>query len=177
MIEIEHLESPLSKKDIKQFEEIKKVSLSKEYKEFLFKYNGGKPKSMRSFFLKNGNPGSSVDNFLGIKHTLELQSMDYILRVFGERVPKDLLPIARDPYGNLICICVVEKNYGKIYFWDHENEIMDLKKEPWWDNIYLVADSFNEFIDNLYKFDIDDDGNQIRTYQDGRVEVTKLTEI
>lgn len=32
------------------------------------------------------------------------------------------MPIATDSFGNKLCIGVKGKHYGKIYFWDHENE-------------------------------------------------------
>lgn len=38
---------------------------------------------------------------------------------------------------------------GKVYFWDHEGEEMDDDSPPTWDNVYLIANSFTEFLDNL----------------------------
>ncbi|WP_081743142.1 SMI1/KNR4 family protein [Acetivibrio clariflavus] len=41
---------------------------------------------------------------------------------FHSLLPKDVIPIARDPFGNLICISVSEDSYGKVLFWDHEKD-------------------------------------------------------
>ena len=170
MIEIENYNFPLGDDSIKNLEKQRGIILPKDYKEFLSKYNGGTPKYMNTFRLmdSNNDSDSNIDNFLGIDHPCETLSMRYIFEFFGTRVPKPLLPIARDPFGNLICICTQGDNYGKVYFWDHEDEGMD-NNEPWWKNIYLIANSFIEFMNGLFEFDIDDEGNKIYKFQDGTV--------
>ena len=50
---------------------------------------------------------------------------------------KDLLPIADDPFGNLICYKFTGEN-GRIVFWDHETDEID-----------DVADSFSELLSKL----------------------------
>lgn len=49
------------------------------------------------------------------------------------------------------------------------NKVMVPKQAPWWENIYLISDSFTEFLEGLYDYDIDEQGNEISRYQDGTI--------
>ena len=64
------------------------------------------------------------------------------------RMPEELVPIAHDPGGNQICIAVAGPKTGAVYFWDHEEEADD-DETPGYDNVYLIANSFNEFLNSL----------------------------
>ena len=70
-------------------------------------------------------------------------------------MPNSIIPIAECPGGNQLCIGIGEQNNGNVYFWDHENELeakrmlgIDRFSEinNYWDNIFLVAQSFYDFI-------------------------------
>jgi hypothetical protein len=65
-----------------------------------------------------------------------------------DRMPPDVLPIGLDPFGNFICLGVSGPNRGKVYWWFHEEEA-DEGELPGYDNIYFVAHSFTELLDNL----------------------------
>ncbi|WP_019910179.1 SMI1/KNR4 family protein [Paenibacillus sp. HW567] len=89
-----------------------------------------------------------------------VNNLEKSIQQYYERIPGSILPIANDSAGNLICIGVSGEASGKIYFWDHENELtakVMLDEAPsgsitidnYWDNIYLVANSFIEFIRSL----------------------------
>jgi hypothetical protein len=72
------------------------------------------------------------------------------LEVYDERVPADLIPIADDAFGNNICIGWKGEREGKIYFWDHEDELDengDFVQD--YRNVFLVANNLQEFLDNL----------------------------
>ena len=61
--------------------------------------------------------------------------------------------IAEAPGGNQICIAVTGEDKGKLFFWDHENE-RDLDKNPNdFGNVYLIANSFEEFVESLFAED------------------------
>jgi hypothetical protein len=68
--------------------------------------------------------------------------------MYQDRVPNTLLPVARDPGGNLLCLQLSEQDYGKVYFWDHEDEVAE-GETPGFDNVYFVAASFDELLNNL----------------------------
>lgn len=62
------------------------------------------------------------------------------------RLPPDTMPIARDPFGNLVLLGLHGKCCGNVYFWDHEREP---DGQPDRSNVELVADSFDRFLRGL----------------------------
>jgi hypothetical protein len=58
------------------------------------------------------------------------------------QLPDGVVPIGCDPFGNLLLLDIMARDFGYVYFWDHEKENM---KEPTWDNISIVAKSFTAF--------------------------------
>jgi hypothetical protein len=65
--------------------------------------------------------------------------------IFRDRIPKGLVPVACDPFGNQILLGVNER-HGVVFFWDHELETGD---DPTWNNVSQIAPSFNDFLDML----------------------------
>ncbi len=88
-----------------------------------------------------------LDEFLCIQEG-EYSDLRHHVNVFRDRVPANLLPIARDPGGNLICLSIAGSDRGKVYFWDHEEEAEE-GETPGYDNVYFVADSFDDLLHNL----------------------------
>ncbi len=69
---------------------------------------------------------------------------------YRERMPSNLIPIAYDPGGNLVCLSTKGKDEGSVYFWDHENEAAVAgAPQPYYDNLRLVASSFGAFLASL----------------------------
>jgi cell wall assembly regulator SMI1 len=139
---------PLSEHDITQVEVQLGLSLPAGYRNFLLAHNGGRPEP--DAFPIHNNPSDDhglVHNFLCIK-----KEDNYNLTVWAKRyrgrIPSDLLPIAKDPGGNLICLSVSGADVGKVYFWDHEEEAGE-GETPGYDNVYFVANSFQEFLESL----------------------------
>jgi cell wall assembly regulator SMI1 len=121
--------------------------LPDEYREFLLLYNGGRP--VPSAFQFAANKGSDTDSlvnwFLSL-HDGEVSNLEKVARLMNGRIPSETLPIARDPFGNLILLGLHGDVRGKIYFWDHEREPDD---QPDWSNIDLIADDFDRFMRGL----------------------------
>ncbi len=116
--------------------------LPDDYRRFLVDFNGGRPEP--SGFLFETSEGSSDS---AIRYFFTLDNDEYYgilenLRDYKDRIPEGLMPIACDPFGNLVLIDLGAKAVGTIYFWDHEKESME---EPTWDNISTVARSFTVF--------------------------------
>ncbi|MEO6977241.1 MAG: ankyrin repeat domain-containing protein, partial [Mucilaginibacter sp.] len=63
--------------------------------------------------------------------------------------PGDFFPVARDMSGNLLLMGATKKNYGQIFFWDHETE-QEVGVKPDTSNITKTAPGLKEFIDALY---------------------------
>jgi cell wall assembly regulator SMI1 len=135
---------------IAQFEARRGVLLPPEYKAFLLESNGGSP--IPDVFEVPGWHGRSnaLNFFYGTHEAEKVDRLDWACDVYDERIPADLIPIAYDANGNNICIGWKGKRKGKIYFWDHEDEL-DENGESVQDyrNVFLVADSLQEFLDGL----------------------------
>lgn len=74
------------------------------------------------------------------------------------RMPFHFLPIATDPGSNIICLSLDKKDKNAVYFWDHnEEEMVEEGQNFSYSNIYLLARSFNEFINSLEILEDDED--------------------
>ena len=163
--------------DIRNIEKLKSCILPADYKEFLLKYNGGTP-NFNAFTIEK-EEGSTIRFFFGIDNNISSKrNYDIIknIKQSKDRIPEELLPIACDSFGNRVCIGVKDKHYGKIYFWDHENEAgsrnpLDNTIKPWWKNITLIANSFTDLLNSLCKYELGDNDESILTYQDGSVKI------
>jgi cell wall assembly regulator SMI1 len=121
--------------------------LPDDYREFLLHYNGGKPKpsSFQLALRTEPNTDSLVHWFLSL-HDGEHSNLERNIKIMTGRLPSDTLPIADDPFGNVVLLGLHGEIRGKVYFWDHEREPDD---EPDWSNIDLVAESFDSFMSGL----------------------------
>ncbi|OAB45510.1 SMI1/KNR4 family protein [Paenibacillus glacialis] len=91
---------------------------------------------------------------------------EYIIFVYNEykgTLPKELIPIAFDPAGNLICFDYKNhKDEPIVVFWEHENagekEMLmrdegitaEEAEEKARENVFYIADNFSEFLDKLH---------------------------
>lgn len=120
------------------------------YRQFLLKHNGGYP-DLSDFRMRVNRPNisdlGSVDRFLGV-HGEATDDLEHYLDTYRDRLPANLFPIAHDAGGNLVCVSTGVGDDGKVYFWDHEFEA-DEGEPPGHENIYSIADSFEEFINGL----------------------------
>jgi hypothetical protein len=82
-------------------------------------------------------------------------SLRYCLACYRNRIPKELIWITSDPFGNAICLGVFGDARGKVYWWDHDNEMIGGYGTYWdgslaeSDNVELLADSFADFVAGL----------------------------
>ena len=143
---------PITKSEITRVESKFNIKLPQEYVDFLLKYNGGYPEPNRFKYESNKEHYSdSLVNWFysiyeGEYNNFEPNILNWSLH--GRRFPDGIIPIAGDPFGNIICIGIADGYMGKVYFWDHEEESdTDI---PHWDNVYLIANSFNQFLELLH---------------------------
>ena len=91
---------------------------------------------------------------------------EFIVSVYNDyklTLPKEIVPIAFDPAGNLICFDYKDdKNKPTVVFWEHENagekemlmreeglteeQVEELARE----NVFYIADTFSDFLDKLH---------------------------
>lgn len=122
-----------------------------DYRAFFLKFNGGSP-SPRFFNFKGSEKGSEILGFFGFGSRRDVMSE---IAMFYGRLPRRFFPVAADAGGNLICISMAGDDYGKIYFWDHDREAEpdDGESPETVDNITLIADSFDEFLNGLHELE------------------------
>jgi len=149
-MKIENPHGATSPDVITEFEARQGVLLPLEYKQFLLMSNGGWPTPNVFEVLGWHGHGNSLMSFYGIHEGEKVDRLDQACRVYDERIPADLIPIAEDANGNVICIGWEGERKGKIYFWDHEDELDengDFVRD--YRNVFLVANSLQEFLDSL----------------------------
>lgn len=122
------------------------TTIPMDYRRFLAEINGGRPSP--SAFEGPSGDGSVVNWFFTLNHDEQIYFIPRRIEVYTDRLPPKLLPIASDPFGNLVLLDLGVKSIGAIYFWDHENENPD--GDPWWDNIAYIAPSFTDFVNGLH---------------------------
>lgn len=146
-LEIKKFAPAVSEAEVLRVEKKWEFTLPQEYRSFLLLHNGGKPTFDRFKFRQGSYGRSMVDWFLAIYEGKYDNFEDYfdVYKIREPRLLNNLVPIAHDPGGNLICISVLGEDRGAVYFWDHEEEQDEATSE----NVYLIADTFNEFLQKL----------------------------
>jgi hypothetical protein len=132
--------------------------LPDDYRRFLVTCNGGYVGGR--FWFRGPTPeGKPAD--VGVHHIggfqgdwcVSLEShRECYQRGDPPRIPRALVWIMDDPFGNAICLGLKGEHRGRVFFWDHERE----PDEESWDggvetagNIRLLANSFTEFVAGL----------------------------
>lgn len=135
----------LHENEIMQVEAVLGLTLPSAYKNFLQLHNGGRPYP-DSFPIQIEHLGTQgkVDVFLCINDDDLFDLITWVKR-YQTRVPEELIPVAVDPGGNLICLGVKGKYTEQVLFWDHENEAPE-GEDAWFKNVYLVGHTFDAFI-------------------------------
>lgn len=149
-IQISKSGSQLSENDVLNLEKQIGQIIPLPYRNFLLIHNGGSPKK-RNFKVRyddgRNDMDVSLDWFLGINVSYGI-SIEWHVSEYQHRLPSELFPIATDPGGNLICISSSGEKIGAIYYWDHEEENED-EQPPTYNNVYLLADTFDDFLNLL----------------------------
>ncbi len=127
---------------LREFEDRIGVGLPEEYRSFLMLDGWGVP--LEPFFPV-GKQGriESVAYFAGFDSRADTD-LDSLFQIYSERTPEDTLPIAFDPFGNLVLIGIRGEASGQILFWDHERE--PIEDDPLDINVEPVAPDFGSFI-------------------------------
>ncbi|KZL15445.1 SMI1 / KNR4 family protein [Pseudovibrio axinellae] len=126
------------------------LALPADYRSFLSQQNGGRPVPECFSFLDDDGPYSDslVDWFLSVGTDDPSDLLDYCsMYVEDERVPSHMLPIAHDPFGNLILLSLSGDDAGAIYFWDHENE-----GDADYSNLNYIGKNLDHFLERLFSF-------------------------
>ncbi|MBN3575899.1 SMI1/KNR4 family protein [Vibrio neptunius] len=133
--------------------ELKEIALHTElefptsYQEFLLKFNGGSP-SPDAFPIKEySEEVGGVQVFFGIDREIESSCLIWNYNEYKSRLPDSYIPIACSDTNDLICLVLSEAQYGKVVFWDAQDE----RSRNDLGNIYQVADSFEQLLEILFE--------------------------
>jgi len=137
----------LTEADIAQAEARLNRPIPKAYRDFLLQHNSGHPEPNAFRRPPDGEAVDSVSWFYGLNTGHYGTDLEWNLKEDQDRMPPEMFPIA-SVGGCQICLCTTGEDSGKVYFWDSESEDPDIA-QPYYDNLYYLADSFEAFLDLL----------------------------
>lgn len=128
--------SPPTRSELERFETELGYRLPAEYRNFLLGMGGGR---VHHPYV---DPISElrVVSFFGLSTPKEELDLRTSRTLTQDWIPAELLPIADDSFGNLLCIGITGDEAGKLFFCDHEGDIFGGPMTP-----DLVSESFDEF--------------------------------
>jgi len=141
-------EPPLTRTRLSAIEENLRVTFPIDYVEFLLTFNGGRFHRPVILHVPNSDLWSDevrVTTFLGESNSDEKgNDLSWNAKNFQGRVPAEYLKIADSDDTDFILLGVNKcgPEFGKVWFWDGTEEAEG-------NNIYWLADSFNEFLSML----------------------------
>lgn len=138
-----------------EFESSLNARLPEGYRQYLLANNGGEWEP-NCFVISEEEGEDSVHSVYGLHSGPEYSRLDVNREVFSDRIPKDLLAFACDPFGNQICIGIRGRRRGAIFFWDHEVDnnislVQILGALLGKGSLAKIANSFEVFVAGLYK--------------------------
>lgn len=131
--------------NIARFEQKNNLKLSDQYKRFLLEYNGGYVEP--NVFKISEEQGESALNILyGLDISEDYDELSSVYETMDGIIPSNFISIGDDAGGNQICLGLDELYCGKIFIWIHN---MGQGEEM--NNMFLLANDFTSFLDNLYE--------------------------
>ncbi|KIL11061.1 SMI1/KNR4 family protein [Bacillus sp. Je.9.29.b] len=141
--------------EMKEIEEENAYHISPDYKSFISEYGECWIEDNVYTHLRE-KPVWLVGESVPVELFYGLEQNDYDIReaikTYKDQLPEQIIPIADADGGDLICLDVSKINQGKIYFWDHE--LRDREQD-----LFLIADTFTEFIEGLFVVEDDEDSD------------------
>jgi hypothetical protein len=162
---------PTSQEAVLRVEQEIGLEFPSAYREFLLsQFGGGVDGSNSCFWLPDSRSPFMVTFLFPVEGARSTISREW--KTHANRMPPSLLPIGGDDFGNLFCLGLTGADRGKVYFWDHEKEMAAFellgdvapgngrlgsarKSEGYWENVTLLADSFESFLNGLVGADWD----------------------
>lgn len=151
LLEIEKYKGrkPATESQIASLEKLLGCRLPKEYRAFLVTFNGGKPNP--AYVQVPTDPtiaNVGVGDFFGLFGTTKtFNSLAWAMEHLGVALPKGHLPIAAD--SDAFTLSLRRKDFGCIYFWNHETDQVDDDGHYLEGAAHLLASSFDEFLTRI----------------------------
>ncbi|MBC1780367.1 SMI1/KNR4 family protein [Listeria booriae] len=144
MVSIESSNKKATSVAIEDFEQRYNLKLAEDYKKFLLDFNGGYA-DPNVFKISKEQGESALNTLYGLGIDDEYDELASVYESLDGIIPSGFISIADDSGGNQICLGVDDDYFGKVFVWIHDMEI-----EEDMDNMFLLADDFKLFLDNLY---------------------------
>ena len=155
----------LSEQQIEKFEAEIGEKLPADYRSFLLEHNGGytepdafkiKWKNTDAEKLRNYYSGSLLSNLYilndGKSDDDDVGDLIEIYRENADRFPRDMISIGFDAGSDPILLGIKGKNRGRVFYWSREFESdAETPEDEKVNNIGLIAESFEVFLDSLYE--------------------------
>ena len=154
---------PMTEEEIRELEGVIGNPLPSDYRAFLQFYGRAVFGKLTSFPCIEPPPSSGPNNrqpldlFYGSDRE-PFQSLSKSIGRYRGRMAPTMIPIASNMFGDQICLGVAGSEREKVYFWDHDDERDEgdfravygndkpIPHDWWFQNTYLIANSFEEFI-------------------------------
>jgi hypothetical protein len=148
------LNAPIDEQRLKSFEDRHDLGLPEAYRRFLLQHNGGQPVPA-AFPIRGfpGNPVGVLQAFFGLDSSIKTLDLDETLLELDGVAPSGIVPIGCTGTDDFVCLDL-RAGGSSVVFWD---------RKPFWGSgiwsegdVYLVADGFESFMEELHDFDFDD---------------------
>jgi SMI1-KNR4 cell-wall len=148
MIEIKDPGEQITEEQVAGLEMELGAELPMQYRQFLLRFNGGLPSP--DVVDIEGLPDGSTDVqvFFGIGRSVESSDLRWNKEWLSDRIPEEMLPVARDSGGGIFCLSFSGEGAGKMFFADIQF-VGEFEQEV---TFYPVADSFDSFIGKIREF-------------------------
>lgn len=137
--------------ELTRFEASLGSRLPEEYRNFLLENNGCRFAEQMLFTITGPVQEALIDSLYGLDGANPYITITGALDIYAGRIPSTLLPIGSTIGDNLVCLSLVEKDYGAVYYWDHEGE--NVGRKPTFRNVFPVAPSLTAFLDSLQVYE------------------------
>lgn len=157
----------LTDDEIGEIERVVGDKLPGSYRQFLSRYGASGFQRLVQFRPARRLPPHISDwggDYLSALYGKEPEGRDMFdlltrIHFYKDRMPDSMIPIGDNGLGNQICLGVSGEAFGKVFYWDRHNEFDEdeyledheppVPPEMLYQNVHLVADSFEDFLQRL----------------------------
>jgi len=149
MIQITEQNRRLDNTDLARIEDRAGRPLPEDYRSFLLVHNGGRPEPDTIDIPESHFSPTNVQVFYGLDDEIESCDVFWNLELLEGCLENRLFPIAGDSFGNSFVLLLDDDNYGQVFYFN----AAEIPPRP-----YFVAKDFTEFLDKIYKYKDDEEG-------------------
>lgn len=145
MAEIKNPGNPVTEEHLANLERELGARLPMQYRQFLLKFNGGRPSPdvVDIEGLEGGE--TDVQVFFGIGRPIESSNLIWNKKWTSDRIPGRMLPVACDSGGSLFCLSLAGADFGKVIYVDLQFVGEPTQKVTF----YMVAENFDAFLGKI----------------------------